>query len=143
MYERTEADILACAPIKVRLGKTDHDVPVLTILKARKWREQFVEELKTISGALGAETQGADDAFFGGLAAGWLQFPEKIADLVFAYAGESLKREEIEETATEEELVAAFAQITKVAFPFLRQLAAVNQVLGTAATLSQSRKSVN
>jgi hypothetical protein len=142
IQERSEADILARAPIKVQFGGKEYDVQVLTILKARKWREQLADVAKDIAGKLSGDTNGIDGAFFSGLAAGFLQFPEKIADLIFSYAPD-LPRQEIEESATEEELALAFSQIMKVAFPFVRQLALVNTVLSTAQSLSPSAKFTN
>jgi hypothetical protein len=59
-----------------------------------------------------------------GLGEAFLCFPEKIAELVFAYAP-NLPKEKIldpETGATEEQFALAFSQIESVAFPYLRQV---------------------
>jgi hypothetical protein len=63
-----------------------------------------------------------------GLAGALVEFPEKLADLVFAY-GTELPKDEILEKATEEQIAAAFSAIMVVAFPFLAQLGLVTQLV--------------
>ena len=130
-HERTESQILAQEPIKVRLGEKDYDVPLLRILAARAWRKKLVEEVTAVSDVVKPDAS-TTPAFLNGLAFLFLQFPEKLADLVFGYAP-SLPREEIEENATEEQLAKAFGQIVEVAFPFVGELKAVTQTLSLAA----------
>lgn len=140
--ERTEEQILARAPIILQFGGQSYEVPVLTILKARQWREKLIAEAKEIAGALNGDTNGRDESFFIGLGTVFLGFPEKMADLVFAY-GPELPANDILESATEEELGIAFAQIMKVAFPFSRQLSLMNSIFQVGASLSASGKSTN
>lgn len=138
--ERTEEQILAREPIKIQLGGTEYEAQVLTILKARKWREQLINEAKAIAGTLTGETNGRDQAFFVGLGTAFLGFPEKMADLIFLYSPE-LPKDEILETATEEELCVAFSAIMKVAFPFTRQLSMMSSIFQLGASLSPSERS--
>lgn len=142
MAERTEEQILARAPITLKLGGKDYDTPVLTILKARTWRANMIEQAKEIASSLGSNTNGRDDAFFVGLGTVFLGFPEKMADLVFEYAP-GLPKDEILENATEEELGIAFGDIMKVAFPFGRQLSLMKTVFQMGANLSASGKSTS
>jgi hypothetical protein len=140
MSDRTEEQILARAPIGLQFGGKKYEAPILTILKARKWRETLINDAKEIAGSLTSETNGRDESFFVGLGTVFLGFPEKMADLVFAYAPDSRKKKL--EQATEEELGVAFAAIMKVAFPFSRQLSLMTSIFQMGASLpSASEKS--
>jgi hypothetical protein len=131
---RSESDILTKAPIKVTLGSKEYDIPVLTIKKQREWREQMSREMQDIVGALAPsfDPQKTSSAFSAGLAVALTKFPEKLADLVFSYAPE-LPREEIMETATEEQISIAFSKIMRVSFPFLAHLQTVRSVIQASA----------
>ena len=65
-----------------------------------------------------------------GFTATLIQFPEKIADLVFAY-DKSLPQEVILEEATEEQISSAFSAIMLVAYPFLQPLALMKNAMGS------------
>jgi hypothetical protein len=147
MQPRTEDDILAKTPVSLRLGAKDYAVPILTILPARAWRMKLDQSCGDIVRNFQPEVD--KKAFATGLTGALIHFPEKIAELVFAYAngwegpealGSGKKKlekpllpeEEIMANATEEQLAAAFSQIMAVAYPFLPQLALVRQaVLGS------------
>lgn len=124
--ERTDSDILAKAPIKVLLGSTEYDVHPLTILKAREWRAKVNESFQSIAQSFAAKPEPGNlgPALTGAL----LAFPEKLAELVFAYAPD-LPQQTILEEATEEQMNAAFGKIMKLAFPFVGQLAQTIQIL--------------
>ncbi len=124
---RTDDDKLSLAPIKVQFGGKPYEIPIRTMNKARAWREQFVSSLSTIGTKLQGDVANLDN-FIGGFAFAFLRFPEKLADLVFAY-GPDLPREVIEGEGTDEELAMAFSGIMQVAFPFRAELTMVNQVL--------------
>jgi hypothetical protein len=92
-------------------------------------------------------TPGVDSkAFANGLTGALIEFPEKIIDLVFAYAPELPKEEllgseEAPGKATEEQFAHAFSQIMGVAYPFLPQLAlARTAVLGSLAQSPNSTR---
>jgi hypothetical protein len=140
--ERTEEQILSREPILVFFGGKSYEVPILTILKGRKWREQVISSGQEIAGKLTGETNGRDATFFVGLATVLLGFPEKLADLVFAYAP-GLPKDEILENGTDEEIAIAFSSIMKVAFPFSRQISMMGSILQAGQSLSASAKSTS
>lgn len=107
--------------IQLIFGAKAYDVPPLTVLKARAWREKLIASAREISQALFRETNGHDEQFFSGLGIAYLAFPDKIREMIFAYAPE-LPREEILAKATDQEVIAAFAEVMRAAFPYLHQL---------------------
>lgn len=116
---RTEAEMISKAPIKVKLGDKEYKIPVLTILPSREWRIKLNDELAGIVEAF-KPVENADSTAFGrGLASALIGFPEKMADLVFAYAGALLPKEEILKEATEEQIGTAFSAIMEVAYPLV------------------------
>ena len=151
MEKRTESDILAKAPIKVKLGDKDYKIPVLTVLPAREWRLRLDASLGEIVRNFQPAPDGDTNAFATGLTGALIQFPQKICELLFAYANgwdgkermdkPILPEEEVLASSTEEQLAAAFSAVMAVAYPFLPQLAMARQaVLGS---LAQSARSMN
>ncbi len=134
MKPRTEDDVLARTPIAVRLGEKDYSIPLLAVMPQREWRKKLFAELVPILEAFNFQVDG--QSMQKGLTAALLNFPEKLSDLVFAYAPD-LPQDEILRQATEEQIAAAFSAITAVAFPFLPQLGMVTQLVRTASSLSQ------
>jgi hypothetical protein len=131
MEKRSESDILAKAPLKVKLGDKEYQIPVLTVLKAREWRVKLNTELGELTSSFSIVGSADANAMSRGLTFALIQFPEKVAELVFAYAGETLNANEVLDVATEEQLAAAFSAIMGVAFPFLPQLSLVTQVMNS------------
>jgi len=70
------------------------------------------------------------NVFQGGLISALVQCPEKLADLLFAYAP-SLPKDEILENSTEEQIVTAFSGLVEVAYPFIDVLRMATSVLNT------------
>jgi hypothetical protein len=141
MEKRTESEILAKAPIKVTLGVKEYKIPVLTVLPARDWRTKLDASMAGLADSFKVVESASANAVANGLTFALIQFPEKVADLVFDYAGESLPKDEILQNATEEQLGTAFSAIMQVAYPFLPQLAMVTQVM--RANLPQSARFTN
>lgn len=139
--ERTDEQKLSMAPIEVQFGGKSYKLPVRRILKARAWREEFIKSISDIASELQGNVASLDN-FVGGFAFAFLRFPEKLADLVFAYAPD-LDRKLIEDEATEEELTLAFSSIMQVAFPFASALSMAMQVMKTAAIPSPSARPTN
>jgi hypothetical protein len=129
MEKRTESDILAKAPIKVKLGDKDYKIPVLTVLPSREWRISLNTELSGLTGSFKVVEAADSNAVASGMTFALIQFPEKVADLVFLYAGEVLPKDEVLANATEEQIAAAFSAVMQVAYPFLPQLAMATQVM--------------
>lgn len=83
MKERSESDILSCAPIEVTLGKTKYPIPPLAVNPNREWRKKYCLQLAPIIDTLNVRLD--PKSMLQGLTASLLQFPEKLADLVFDY----------------------------------------------------------
>src|SRR5437763_10488353 len=108
MKPRSEDDVLARAPLSVKFGEKDYAIPLLTVLRQREWRKKLFAELLPILESFSFQVDGKSMA--SGLTAALLQFPEKLSDLVFAYAPDLLPaQDEILSTATDEQIAAAFS----------------------------------
>lgn len=119
MKERSEADIISRAPVTVKLGEHEYPIRPLPINKARAWREKLVEVMKSIVADMGATAE--PENMGPAMTASLIAFPEKVSDLVFAWAPE-LNKELILEEATEEQMAAAFTVIMVFAYPMLAPL---------------------
>jgi hypothetical protein len=119
MKERSEEDIISKAPILVTLGEQRYPLKPLPILLARKWRSLLTQTMQDIVGSMSAEqtTTNMGPAMTAALVA----FPDKVVDLVLAWAPELPK--EIIEVATEEQFAVAYSAIMVMAYPFLAPLA--------------------
>lgn len=115
---RTEADMVSKAPIKIKLGEKEYKIPVLTILPSREWRIKLNDEMAGVVEAFKPDSVDAN-VFGRGLASALIGFPEKMADLVFAYAGAVLPKDEVLAAATEEQIGTAFSAIMEVAYPLV------------------------
>ena len=145
---RTEDQIVAGEPLRVTLGGKQYEIKPLKINAQYQWRKRFYEEfskaaqpfLSKRKPGLLARLMGKDetDQFVEGLRVALLDVPERISDLFFAYAP-YLPRAEIEETATEVELVRAFKEVVQLGFPFVEML----KTLVALAKLPQSEKPTN
>ena len=129
MKLRTEDDAVAQTPLSVKFGKEDYSIPLLTVMPQREWRKKLFAELVPILAVFQFNTEGK--TVTDGLTACLLQFPEKLAELVFAYAP-ALPKDQILDSATEEQLVAAFAAVMGVAFPFVPEIRRVTKILTNA-----------
>lgn len=142
---RTEEQVLSQAPIKVRLGKNDYEIPLLGVIPQRAWREKLAESLSTVIGNFSTEV--TRDVLAQGLTGALTKFPDKIVDLVMSYArkytveegnnhldrkvvwGDYILPSTVLEEATEEQFARAFSEVMSVAFPFSHQLATVTQLM--------------
>lgn len=127
-YERTEQQKLTKAPIVVTFGEKEYQIKVRRILAAQEWRQQFMQEIEALFGAMGQKADGTP-AFMSGMRAMFAQFPEKMVDLVCSYDPE-LPRQEIRENATEEQISVAFGRVVQIAFPFNGELMTVARIVG-------------
>lgn len=134
VYQRTDDEILSKAPIKVRFGAIEYDIAPLTLGPARKWREGFTGEMRNVLESFQGEA--AKETIPPALTSALIQFPEKIAEMVFSYAPNlAAQRENILDEATEEQMAFAFGRIMRLAFPYLAHLGTVTQVLRAKANL--------
>lgn len=118
---------------KVALGGQTYTIKALPIRQSKAWRAQLegpFGELSTALEGAGAVdiTSGGDIArlvrTFSGTLIGSIDI---LLDLLFAYSPElAADRERIEAEAYDEEALAAFAEVLKLAYPFGELLALVN-----------------
>lgn len=123
---RTELDMITKSPTKVTLGEVEYDLKPLPIIKAREWRTQLNKEMGEITGSLTAEQSQAN--LGPALTSALIRFPDKMAELVFAWSPD-LPKEKILAEATEEQLGIAFSTVMAFAYPFLVSLQTVLQVV--------------
>ena len=115
--KRTEEEILTqTGGIKVRLGGKEYILPLLVIRKAKLFR-QHIAELSSELARLAQVSSDNPSEFEAGIKTIMFTMPDKVLDLFFEYAGDSLDREAIENTATEAELADAFGEVMQQAFP--------------------------
>jgi hypothetical protein len=131
---RSESDKLSMAPIKVKFGETAYEIKLLRTMAQREWRTKLTQELDPVLKNLQITTSDAK-VLSSGLVSALAQFPEKLADLLFAY-DQNLPKEKILEESTEEQIAAAFAEVMQVAYPFLGQLGMVTAMLRSEAVPS-------
>lgn len=138
---RTEEEKTIQAPLKVKFGAKDYDIKPLSCMKSREWRQQVEEQL----GPMAAKIQPLkiqERYVIAGLPAAIAMFPEKMCDLVFAYAPD-LPKDTILEEATEEQLSLAFSQLWEIAFAnFLPQMVLAKEMLNPPASQA-SENSLN
>lgn len=116
---RNEAEMISKAPIKIKLGDKDYQIPVLTILPSREWRLKLNEALKPILETFQFDGHPDSESMGHSLTVSLIQFPEKMADLIFDYAGDALSKDEVLAIATEEQIGTAFSRIMEVAYPLV------------------------
>jgi len=120
MPERTESDIINQSPLMVKLGGKEYGINPLVIKDARLWRSRCVDVLTSLPDYVHASSDEPDE--FNTALRGLLCSMQDIAiDLFFEYA-KDLPREEIEASATEEEVADAFSRVIEVAFPLAGSL---------------------
>jgi hypothetical protein len=110
---------------KVKLGERDYEVSALTIRQAREWREKFAGPFERIIKALKeAPVMQLDDTkavveFIGVISGSLLTSTDAFMDMLLAYSPALRADEEyILDNATDEEAMAAFAEVLKLAYPF-------------------------
>ena len=127
---RTEDQILLQQPFEVVLAGKPYTIALLPIRPAVAWRAKVAPVFADFIGAQSISTDDAD-AFKAGISKILVDGPEKLLDLFFEYAVD-LDREEIEATANEWEIAAAFEQIARavIAPPLLRALMKAGEQMG-------------
>ena len=112
--DRSEEDILL-QQFEVTLADKPYTIKMLPMGPQFEWRKKVVP---LFTGGLSQGDINTDNPaeFQTGLASILIEAPEKLLDLFFEYARE-LDREEIENTATEEEVGVAFKKIVARVLP--------------------------
>ena len=117
--KRSEDQVITQAPIMVSFGGKQYELKPLVIKESREWRRQFAEVLKALPLFVNAiDTTKHFEQVINGM---FLDVPDKVINLIFAYA-KDLPREEIEAVATDDEMAKAFEVIIEVAFPLARSM---------------------
>ena len=117
---RNEDQIISQEPIKVSFGGKEYQIKPLIRKEAREWRVKFAKMWGQITYSTGVTTDNADK-FQDALNNIYVDMPDQLAELVFAY-GKDLPKDEIDAVATDAEMIEAFEVIYEVAFPFVRSL---------------------
>jgi len=124
--QRSEEQVVTQAPIMVSFGGKQYELKPLVIKESRAWRQEFAEVLKTLPLFVNAiDTTKHFEQVINGM---FLDVPDKVIDLIFAYA-KDLPRNEIEAVATDAEMSKAFESILEVAFPLSRSMMAAPGML--------------
>jgi len=117
--KRSEDDKITQAPIMVSFGGKQYELKPLVIKESREWRRQFADVLKGLPLFVNAiDTTKHFEQVINGM---FLDVPDKVIDLIFAYA-KDLPRDEIEAVATDNDMAKAFEAIIEVAFPLARSM---------------------
>lgn len=106
---RDEAEIVFQEPIKVILGGREYKIKPLVIKYSRPWRKKLAELVASANYAQKVNTDKPEE-FKEAVQFLMAESIDTVIDLFFEYA-KDLKREEIEEIATEAELGNAFEAI--------------------------------
>lgn len=125
--ERTEEDKLTQAPLIVKFSGKEYPIRPLVIRESREWRRKLTAVFRKLPEYINVKSDNPE-AFGNALNALFIEMPDAIADLFFDYARD-LKRDEIENIATDMELAKAFEGVMGFAFPLSQSLV---KVLGRA-----------
>ena len=129
---RTEEEKLTQSPLKATFGATEYNIKLLPVLKSRDWRAKVEQELGPMVANI-HPMQIAGRFVIAGLSTAIATFPEKICELLFAYAPD-LDKEKILNEATEEQIDVAFSRLWEIAFAnFLPQLSMAKEMLNPPA----------
>ena len=112
-------------PVRVTLGETDYEIKPLPIRQSREWREKlngpFAVLVNVLSNAESIEL--TDSKQLGRLVSTMsstvLGSVDMMLDLLYDYSPElKANRETIEAQAYDDEVMAAFLEVLKLAYPF-------------------------
>ena len=127
--------------VTVELGGSEYTITPLTMRKSREWRQQLdapiarmIESFRMFQvvevSDLNAIGQLLDN--LRGVALGSVDL---CAEAVFSYSPElEAARDEIEEIAYDDEIVAAFVEVVKLAYPFGAMFGMLNGLSGRATS---------
>jgi len=115
--------------VKVTLGGRDYEIEPLRYKKSQAWRRQLSEKIDGIANVFSTvielEIDSAEDIALIVTEAKsvLLDSMEDVFDLLMEYSPDLKKdREFIEEQAYDQEIVDAFIEVVKLAFPFIEPL---------------------
>jgi len=117
---RTEEQIVARVPIVVIFGDKEYKIAPLVIKDSREWRRKAIQLMAPLPQYANVTMENPEE-FARVLTEMLVTMPDQVIDLFFEYA-KDLNREEIEGIATDAEMVTAFEEVVKVAFPLAESL---------------------
>lgn len=130
--KRTESEKIGKLPVKFKLGDQVYESPVLGINKSRVYRQLIADTLGGVFATFKENRPDFEAAMNAGIAGVFLRFPDKVAELVFAF-NQDLPQEKILDEATEEQIAMAFLAIIEVVYPYLAQFGLMTEILRTTA----------
>jgi hypothetical protein len=136
MKARTEQEMFAMTPLKVKFGAKSYDVKPLTVGPSLEWRNRLLSEATDMITQLKAQGQSTED-IVAGLGQVWFSFPKKLVELIRAYCPDLAA--EVVEAGSTEQICATFQGIMQMEFPFLPHL---QQLLGMEKRVAASSPSV-
>lgn len=122
--------------ISVTLGEQEYQIQQLPRRPSRQWREKFAKPIEELLGAvdyagellsspdferqdLGAVIRKIGGSLLGGLSKTLIGSIDQIAEMLYEYAPAlQADRERIEECGYDDEIMAAFVEVLKLAYPF-------------------------
>jgi hypothetical protein len=108
---------------KVNIAGREYEIAALTIRQSRAWRtelESLFDGVASIlsSGDTRITDKGSVQALLGQLKDLIVRAPDKAAELLYRYAPNiAADKEHIEENGFDEEIIAAFLEVLKLAYP--------------------------
>jgi hypothetical protein len=125
------------APLKLRLGTKDYNVPVPNNKKAAEWRDKLYERLGPLVAGfdftsldLTANQQAVSQAMSSKLSQELIAYPKELKALTQAFSPDILT-DAVFEDASDEQICLAFAQCAEVGYPFFFHLWATKRALST------------
>ena len=106
VQERTEEDKLTQAPLIVTLGGKKYEIAPLVIKYSREWRKTSLPLITYLI----MYSRKSEDDMEDGIAELFTTKTDEIIESFFEY-GKDLPRDEIEEIATDGEIIAAFLEV--------------------------------
>ena len=136
--DRSEEDKIAQAGIEVILGGKKYDIAPLVIKDSRVWRKKVIELIAPLPALVKTTVDVEHPEHFEGVLTNLMvTMPDRVLDLFFEYA-KDLNRDEMESTATDAEIAAAFEQVVNLAFPLVQSLPKAMGQLSQSAEPSSS-----
>lgn len=140
-FPRSEEDCALSTPMDIQLGQATYKFKPLGHRSGRVWRATLVTIIQEI-GSKFAEEVTTNGGFLHGLAYVFLNVPEKMVEVVRSF-NPDLPWDKIldDDAVTDEQIALAFSKVLSLGFPFVQQLALMNQVQTVVGAFPRSARS--